>query len=76
MPQTNSHSSSTKARASERSADSASVTPSAAPSISAEAVAGRAYEKFVARGCSHGCDREDWLAAEQELVAEAGNGSH
>ena len=76
MPQTNSHSPSTKARAAERSAHTSSVMPTAAPSVSAEAVAGRAYEKFVARGCSHGCDREDWLAAEQELVAEAGNGSH
>ena len=76
MPQTHSHSSSTKARASERFAHSASVTPAEESSVSAEAVAGRAYEKFVARGCSHGCDREDWLAAEHELVAEAGNGSH
>ena len=30
----------------------------------------RAYEKFVARGRSHGCDREDWIAAERELNDE------
>ncbi len=41
------------------------------PTVPAEAVAKRAYEKFVARGCTHGHDQEDWLAAEQELVAEA-----
>ncbi len=42
-----------------------------APPISAEAIARRAYEKFMARGCQHGFDQEDWLAAEQELIAEA-----
>jgi hypothetical protein len=29
----------------------------------------RAYELFVARGATHGCDLEDWFAAEQELIA-------
>lgn len=29
-------------------------------------VAERAYERFVARGCVHGHDVEDWLAAEAE----------
>ena len=27
----------------------------------------RAYERFVARGCAHGHDLEDWLAAEAEV---------
>jgi hypothetical protein len=31
-------------------------------------VANRAYEHFVARGCAHGHDREDWLRAEAELI--------
>ena len=34
-----------------------------------EAIATRAYERFLARGCEHGHDVEDWLAAERELVA-------
>ena len=29
-------------------------------------IAERAYERFVARGCVHGHDVEDWLAAEAE----------
>jgi len=33
----------------------------------AGAVARRAYERFLARGGSHGHDVEDWLAAEREL---------
>jgi hypothetical protein len=33
-----------------------------------DAIANRAYELFLARGCSHGHDAEDWLAAEQELM--------
>jgi hypothetical protein len=31
------------------------------------AIARRAFERFVARGASHGRDVEDWLAAEREL---------
>jgi Protein of unknown function (DUF2934) len=37
--------------------------------LSTESVAKRAYEKFVARGRTHGADREDWVAAERELSA-------
>ena len=33
-------------------------------------IAGRAYALFEARGCVHGHDVEDWLAAEAELLAE------
>ena len=32
-----------------------------------EAIAARAYEKFLARGGEHGYHIEDWLAAEAEL---------
>jgi hypothetical protein len=39
-------------------------------SVSDEAIATRAYEKFVARGCAHGFDREDWASAKNELMAE------
>jgi hypothetical protein len=33
-------------------------------------IAKRAYEKYEARGCAHGFDREDWAAASHELIAE------
>jgi len=33
-------------------------------------IAKRAYEKYEARGCTHGYDREDWTAASHELIAE------
>jgi hypothetical protein len=36
--------------------------------VSTESIAKRAYEKFVARGRTHGADREDWAAAERELT--------
>ncbi len=34
-------------------------------------IALRAYERFVARGYTHGFDVEDWLAAERELRRSA-----
>jgi hypothetical protein len=40
--------------------------------IADEAIAKRAYEKFLARGSSHGHDQEDWDAARQELINESG----
>jgi hypothetical protein len=33
-------------------------------------IARRAYEKYEARGRTHGFDREDWKAASHELIAE------
>jgi DUF2934 family protein len=33
-------------------------------------VAERAYQKFLARGSVHGFDRQDWVEAQRELVAE------
>jgi hypothetical protein len=41
-----------------------------ADSLSDEAIAHRAYEKFTARGHIHGFDREDWAEAKEELTAE------
>lgn len=40
-------------------------------SVPTETVARRAYDKFVARGSVHGFDKDDWAAANRELVAEA-----
>ncbi|HZL17327.1 MAG TPA: DUF2934 domain-containing protein [Polyangia bacterium] len=49
------------------------VQPSSKHSASSESIAARAYEKFVARGRTHGGDREDWAEAERELTrGEAG----
>ena len=36
-----------------------------------DAVAKRAYEKFVARGRTHGRPDEDWATAKAELIVEA-----
>ena len=32
-------------------------------------IALRAYYKYCERGCASGCDVDDWLAAEQEVLA-------
>jgi hypothetical protein len=39
-------------------------------SPSPEAIRGRAYEMFLRRSGEPGHDREDWLAADQELKRE------
>jgi hypothetical protein len=41
-----------------------------------ERVAQRAYEKWVKRGCKHGCDRQDWFDAEAEVLAEQNRSSN
>jgi hypothetical protein len=38
--------------------------------VTDDAIARRAYEKFVARGSAHGRDEEDWATAKAELTAE------
>lgn len=45
------------------------------PQVSATAqdVARRAYDLFLARGCEHGHDLDDWLSAERD-VAPQGRG--
>jgi hypothetical protein len=40
--------------------------------VANEAIAKRAYEKFVGRGSVHGRDEEDWANAKAELISEAG----
>ena len=35
-----------------------------------EEIARRAYLRFCDRGCVHGNDVDDWLAAERELLSE------
>jgi hypothetical protein len=52
---------SAKARAATAQAKAQTSSPSR------EDVAKRAYELFLARGCTHGHDQEDWLQAEREL---------
>ena len=36
-----------------------------------ESIRLKAYELFVERGCTHGNDREDWIAAEQIILGKA-----
>lgn len=45
--------------------------PARRAAVSREAVAKRAYEKWLQRGGNHGDDLQDWLEAERELSAEA-----
>jgi Protein of unknown function (DUF2934) len=33
-------------------------------------VAKRAYEKWLKNGCRQGCDQQNWLEAEAEIIAE------
>lgn len=58
---------------------SKSVPPAAAPAVVAEAkaspsheqIARRAFELYLQRGAAHGCDFQDWIAAERELATRA-----
>lgn len=34
-----------------------------------EQIAKRAYELYLERGCRQGCDVEDWVDAEREMLA-------
>jgi hypothetical protein len=36
-------------------------------------IAKRAYARYCDRGCAHGGDLEDWVAAEKEVLAERGS---
>jgi len=40
-----------------------------------EQIERRAYEIFVARGASHGMDKEDWFRAEREILGMADGAS-
>src|SRR5262249_28846889 len=52
-------------RAWARSSRSARI---AAMAATLDQIAARAYQRFVERGCEHGHDVEDWMAAERELA--------
>jgi Protein of unknown function (DUF2934) len=41
--------------------------------LSRQDVAVRAYEIYLDRGASNGCDRDDWFRAERELRARGQN---
>lgn len=41
-----------------------------APAAMKSGVARRAYDLYLARGCEHGHDVDDWLQAERELRGE------
>jgi hypothetical protein len=49
--------------------------PTAAPKVTHDRIAMRAYEKWMQRGCVHGTDQQDWLEAEAELMAETNRGA-
>ena len=38
------------------------------PTIPYERIAKLAYEKWMKSGCMHGCDQQNWLEAEAELM--------
>ena len=44
--------------------------------VTAEAIAKRAYERWLARGGNHGDDQRDWFEAERELWAKAGRNTN
>jgi hypothetical protein len=51
-------------------AAAATVAPAVATSRpTQEQIALAAYHRFLSRGGQHGSDFEDWIAAEQELIA-------
>jgi hypothetical protein len=47
---------------------SGAVAVPSLPSPGNDAIAARAYQLFLERGCHHGRELDDWLAAERELV--------
>lgn len=43
------------------------------PLISKDRIEARAYQIWLANGCGHGNDKNDWLLAEQQLADESLN---
>jgi len=39
-------------------------------SLPQDKVASRAYQKWLQGGCKHGCDKQHWYEAEQEIRSE------
>jgi hypothetical protein len=50
-------------------ADRALKSPAERVTLTDTDVARRAYDLYLARGCAHGHDVDDWLQAEQQLRA-------
>jgi hypothetical protein len=48
-------------------ADRAPKSPAGPATLSNSDVARRAYDLYLARGCEHGHDMDDWLRAERDL---------
>jgi hypothetical protein len=48
-------------------ADDARQSPGSTPVPKEADIAHRAYDLFLARGCEHGHDVDDWLQAERQL---------
>ena len=46
------------------------------PEVVRQEIETRAYFRFCERGCEPGRALEDWLAAEQEVLAKRNHGSH
>jgi hypothetical protein len=47
------------------------VVVEAAPAPTHEEIARRAYELYIARGATRGCEFQDWITAERELTTRA-----
>jgi len=50
---------------------SAKSLPNRSARVTHSDVARRAYDLYLARGCAHGHDVDDWLQAERELRASS-----
>ena len=50
---------------------SAKSLPNRSARVTHSDVARRAYDLYLARGCAHGHDVDDWLQAERELRARS-----
>ena len=50
---------------------SAKSLPNRSARVTHSDVARRAYDLYLARGCAHGHDVEDWLQAERKLRARS-----
>jgi hypothetical protein len=61
----------TKPRAIATATDRAPKKAPQPASMTGDAIARRAYELYLARGCEHGHDVEDWLQAERDLKRAA-----
>ena len=58
-----------KTKRDERAANTAdrSLNSSRPADVGPDDIARHAYDRYLARGCEHGYDAEDWFQAEREL---------